>query len=183
MESLADIFTRIGHFGSDAGHNDKGSTHSYIETYERLFAPFRESGSILEIGLASGMSLELWSEYFGPKATITGADISITFDTSRFDRRVKVVEADATSQGILDKLGAETFDIIIDDGSHMEADQATTFQLLSSRVRPGGIYIIEDIISPDQSVPNLLSLHSPSEFIDLRAVKGRFDDGLIVFQF
>lgn len=119
MESLDSIFTRIGHFGSDAGHNDKGSTHSYIDSYERLFSPYREFADVLEIGLASGKSLDLWGEYFGPKSTITGVDISVVFDTSRFQPpRFNVIQADATSQAAIVALGQAKFDIIIDDGSH-----------------------------------------------------------------
>ena len=184
MESLADIFNRIGDFGEvDSGHNDKGSTHSYIETYERLLAPYRDAGRILEIGLANGKSIELWSEYFGPDARIVGMDISVVFDPSKFDSRVKIIEADATKQSCLEKLGDETFDVIIDDGSHMQADQETTFRLLSHRMRPDGIYIIEDILDLETSGPRLKIMHWNSEVIDLRKVKGRFDDVLLVYRF
>ena len=184
MESLDSIFTRIGHFGSDAGHNDKGSTHSYIDSYERLFSPYREFADVLEIGLASGKSLDLWGEYFGPKSTITGVDISVVFDTSRFQPpRFNVIQADATSQAAIVALGQAQFDIIIDDGSHMQADQEAAFRLLSPRVKAGGLYIIEDILSPESSVPSLCALHPNCEVIDLRGVKGRFDDMLLVYRF
>jgi len=186
MENLADIFTRIGHFGSDAGENDKGSTHSYIPTYDRLFAPYRKNGSILEIGLATGKSLDLWGQYFGPESTIVGVDISVVFDTSRFDKRFTVIEADATSTKLVSLLkshGHAAFDIIIDDGSHMEQDQETTFRLLSPLMKSGGLYIIEDIISPDSAIPRLSALRQGCEVIDLRGVKGRFDDALIIHHF
>jgi 23S rRNA U2552 (ribose-2'-O)-methylase RlmE/FtsJ len=178
MESLADIFTRIGHFGSDAGHNDKGSTHSYIETYERLMAPFREKCSFMEIGLAIGKSLELWGEYFGPESAIVGVDISVVFDTSRFDSRFNIIQADATKPEILNALGNRSFDIIIDDGSHMTGDQVATRNILMSRMNPGGLYIIEDILWLDQSRHEF----EGAEIIDLRQVKGRWDDVLVIYR-
>ena len=57
------------------GHGDKGTVHSYIPEYERLFEPYRDKEiNILEIGIAYGESLELWDKYFN-NAKIFGADI------------------------------------------------------------------------------------------------------------
>ncbi len=182
MESLSEIFNRIGHFGSDVGHNDKGSTHSYIESYEKLLTPFREKCDFMEIGIASGKSMEMWGDYFGRECSITGVDLSIVFDTNGFDERFRFIACDATSQKISDELGTSMFDVIVDDGSHMGADQERTFLLLSGRVRPGGLYIIEDILSLEAALPSLCALHSSCEVIDLRGVKGRFDDVLVVYR-
>lgn len=183
MASLAEIFSRIGHFGSDAGHNDRGSTHSYIDVYEQLLAPFRKRCDILEIGIAQGMGLKLFGEYLGPESTLTGIDISIIFDTKEFDNRFKFVVGDATKPEIVEKLGGKRFDVVLDDGSHMQADQVATFNLLKNSMRSGGIYVIEDILSPDIALTELTGLHSPHEVYDLRHVKGRFDDVLICFRF
>lgn len=184
MDSLSNIFKRIGHFGSDAGHNDKDSTHSYItHAYEKLLAPFRERCDFLEIGLAQGMSMKLWGAYFGPQCRITGIDLSLTFDTSKFDHRFTFITGDATKPEIVEKLGGRAFDVCCDDGSHAEADQIATFNLLKSRMKPGGLYCIEDIIDPASALPRLTQLHSPHEVYDLRKVKGRFDDVLVVFRF
>ncbi len=40
---------------------------------------------------------------------------------------------------------SEVYDIIIDDGSHLNADIIKTFQFFYSRLAPGGIYVIEDL--------------------------------------
>ena len=61
---LVEIFNEIGHFGSDVGANDKNSTHTYLETYDRLFEPFRNGCNFLEIGLGGGDSIKLWDRYF-----------------------------------------------------------------------------------------------------------------------
>jgi cephalosporin hydroxylase len=183
VETLSQIFQRHGVFGADAGHADKGSTHSYLETYERILAPFRERGSLLEIGLAQGKSMDLWSEYFGPEAHLVGVDISIVFDTDHYDSRVKIIEADATKPAVLDFLRGRQFDCIIDDGSHLQSDQAATFRLLSPLVKKGGVYVIEDILSFDISGPALTRMHPNCEVVDLRKQKGRFDDILLIYRF
>lgn len=181
VETLTQIFQRHGVFGVDAGHADKGSVHSYLETYERILEPFRERGSLLEIGLANGKSMDMWHEYFGPEASLTGVDISVVFDTDHYDSRVKIIEADATKPDILDLLSGRQFDVIIDDGSHMQADQEATFRLLSPLVRKGGLYVIEDILNLEVSGPALTRMHPNCSVIDLRKVKGRFDDVLVIF--
>lgn len=183
MESLAEIFKRIGHFGPDVGQNDKGSTHSYVDVYEKLLAPYRNRCDLLEVGIAQGMGLKLFGDYFSINSTITGLDLSLTFDTNEFDSRFKFITGDATNPEILEKLDGKMFDVIIDDASHMQADQVATFKLLKNHVKPGGLYVIEDILSPDTALAELRGLHSPHEVHDLRKVKGRFDDVLVVYRF
>lgn len=182
MESLVEIYKRHATEG-DCGHGDKGSVHSYIPSYERLLAPYRAGGALLEIGLASGKSLDMWSDYFGPYAQLFGVDLSLTFDTARFGERIRVIAADATQSSILAVLGDARFDIIIDDGSHMQGDQEATFRLLSPLMNPGGLYIIEDILNLEMCREALLALHPACDIIDLRPVKGRFDDVLVVYRF
>lgn len=185
-ESLAEIFQRhAGPEGVDAGHADKGTIHSYIEVYETLLAPYRQNASFMEIGLAAGWSLAMWQEYFGEDARILGADISIIFDRSPFlsDPRVTIVQADATKPEFLNAIGERTFDVIIDDGSHMQTDQVATFNLLKPRMRTGGLYIIEDILALDLARHEFAALHPAVQIYDRRSVKGRWDDVLIVYRF
>lgn len=183
-ESLSEIYRRHAVDGADPGHGDKGSVHSYLETYARLFESKREYATVMEIGLAYGKSIDLWGEYFGLHADIVGVDISVVFDTSRFDReRFTIIEGDATKPEILAKIGNWKFDIIIDDGSHMERDQIATFNLLKGLMNPGGIYVIEDILNLELAGPALKAMHSNCEVIDLRGVKRRFDDVLLVYRF
>lgn len=181
-KTLKEIFQVIGHFGSDIGCNDKGSTHSYIETYDKLFSPYRDKCSFLEIGLALGDSIKLVDEYF-TNSKIVGVDISVVFTPPAYKNNVRIIQADATKQEFLDTINGETFDIIIDDGSHMENDQVDTFNMLKSRMNKGGIYIIEDILALDQNRKRFESLHANCEIIDLRKVKNRFDDVLIIYRF
>ena len=183
MKTLQEIYSKHGLEG-DVGHADKGNLHSYIPVYEELLKPYRESGTILEIGLAFGYSVRMWDEYFGKDSRIYGADISVVFDTSEFKApRVTIIEADATKPEFLDKLGDMKFDIVIDDGSHMPSDQVTTFNLLRDRMNSGGVYIVEDILDVGIVYSSLKSIHENCDLIDLRNVKNRFDDALIVMKF
>ena len=176
MKTLAEIYKRHSVTGPDVGHGDKGGTHSYIESYEELLAPYRKGGSFMEIGLALGLSVAMWDEYFGPKATLTAADISIIFNTEEFPRW-KFIEEDATKPAFLEALGDQTFDVVIEDGSHMTADQIATRDLILPRMNPGGLYIIEDILNLESD----WGRHTGAEIRDLRGVKGRFDDVLIIY--
>ena len=183
MQTLQEIYSKHGLEG-DVGHADKGNLHSYIPVYEELLKPYRESGTILEIGLAFGYSVRMWDEYFGKDARVYGADISIVFDTSEFKApRVTILEADAIKPEFLDKLGDTKFDVVIDDGSHMPSDQITTFNLLRNRMNPGGIYIVEDILDFDSVSSAFRELHADCVTLDFRNAKGRFDDALIILQF
>lgn len=183
-ESLKEIFARIGHFGNDIGCNDKGGTHSYDESYDLLFDRFRDGCTLFEIGLAKGDSIRLWNEYFS-NSTIKGCDLSIIFEPIKpmNGNTIDVFAQDATKPEIIKRLALERFDIIIDDGSHMEDDQVKTFEMLKHYMKPGGLYIIEDILALDHNRKRFESLHHSCEIIDLRKNKGRFDDVLIVYRF
>lgn len=183
-QTLQEIFNRIGHFGEDIGCNDKGGTHSYIEPYEELFKKFQDGCSIMEIGVAKGDSVKLWNEYFH-NSVIVGVDLSIIFEEVKpmNKNKIRTIAADGTKPELLDAIGTQTFDIIIDDGSHMTQDQITTFHLLKDRMNKGGVYIIEDLLALDRERQRYLQLHKNAEIIDLRKVKGRFDDALVVIKF
>ena len=174
--TLAEIYERHSVSGPDVGHGDKGGTHSYITEYEQLLAPYREKCAFMEIGLAMGLSVAMWDEYFSPESLLTAADIGIIFDTAAFPRW-KFVEHDATKPTFLDALGDRTFDVVIEDGSHMTDDQIATRDLILPRMNPGGLYIIEDILNLEAT----RHLFPGAEIRDLRHVKGRFDDVLIIY--
>jgi len=181
MKTLTEIFKRIGHFGHDIGCNDKNGTHTYTETYDKLFAPFQKGCTFLEIGLALGDSIDLFDEYFD-NSRIVGVDISVVFEPKKYRNDVRIIEADATKQEFLKTIEGQTFDIVIDDGSHMSQDQFDTFNLLKGSMKKGGVYIIEDILALDQERRKFEALHSNCEIIDMRS-NGRFDNVLIVYRF
>lgn len=182
MPTLTEIFNEIGNnTGKDIGCNDKGGLHTYLETYDRLFQPFQKGCRMLEIGLALGDSIKLWDRYF-ENSTIVGVDISIVFTPEQYKNDVRIIEANATRPEFLDDIEYLSFDLVVDDGSHMENDQVATFELLKNKMNKGGIYIIEDILALDQNRKRFEKLHDNCEIIDMRHT-GRFDNVLIIYLF
>ncbi len=89
-------------------------------------------------------SIKMWLEYF-PSAVVQGFDIS---DFSFFKHpRFEFTRGDAGSEEDLVRArdGRGPYDLIIDDGSHVSFHQQLTFQTLFPSLRPGGLYIIEDL--------------------------------------
>lgn len=180
MKTLAELYAGLQ---APEDHGDKGTAHSYIEVYEELLRPYRAGSTVLEIGVAQGLSLKLWSAYF-TDALVVGVDLDDAALKARFPgERFRVVLADATRPELLPRLGALTFDVVIDDGSHVLEDQLKTFLLLKPRMRRGGLYVIEDIYDLDGSRPYFEALHPSVEVVDRRAIKNRFDDALVVYRF
>lgn len=188
MQTLQEIFKEIGnHSGVDIGCNDKGGLHTYLETYDKLFEPFRHGCTIMEIGLAMGDSLKLWDRYF-KNSVIIGVDISVVFKRSNFylsenKNTINVLETDATKEDFLKELNGLRFDIVIDDGSHQTQDQINTFNHLKHLMNEGGVYIIEDLLALDIEREKYLALHDNVEIIDMRKINGRFDNALAVIKF
>jgi len=92
---------------------------------------------------SGGESLRMWKAYF-LKGRIVGIDIC---DKTQFrEPRIDIRQCDQTDAEALRQLSAEYggFDIVIDDGSHLNEHVIATFKLLFPLMRPGGIYAIED---------------------------------------
>lgn len=132
---------------------------------------------ILEVGVCSGASLKVWEDYFThPGAEFVGLDISKENIRYEFGDRTKFLIQDATRDP-----PEGQFDIIIDDGSHALSDQLGALQLLASHLKPNGVYIIEDIQSMDNANTILeTSKNLKFELVDLRSVKGQYDDIMLV---
>lgn len=110
----------------------------YFDIYQTHFERFRRKPvRVLEIGIDHGGSLQLWKRYFGPQAEIIGVDIS---PAAMFEEpQIKTHCYDQCNSRIAE-LGP--FDIVIDDGSHIQSDQEITFEHLWPRTT--GVYLIED---------------------------------------
>lgn len=180
METLSQIYQRHS-VAEDTGSGDKGTVHSYIPVYERLLEPYRHRfGNFMEIGLARGLSIAMWREYFPfPQVAVIGMDLSLAFDPKPLEEKgVEFIVGDSRRTPVNRKL-----DVIIDDGSHDSEDQISTFLHLQHDMIPGGLYIIEDVNGIETLREKFAALNPDMEVIDLRAVKGRFDDVLVVYRF
>lgn len=123
-------------------NTDKSTlNHGYTVHYDKLFSPIRdEKLNIVEIGVWEGASLRMWRDYF-PNATITGVD---KHDRDIQVEGVEIVICSQDSPELPDLLPAR-LDIIIDDASHINSLTIQTFKNLFPHLKPGGLYIIEDL--------------------------------------
>lgn len=127
------------------GTDKSSELHNYAEKYEVYFSPLKDKElKIFEIGIQNGFSLKTWEEYF-QNSKIYGIDIK---NCSRMDTdRIKTFVCDQTDTNKLSGINNEhgPFDIIIDDGSHFSHHMRTSFDHLFPLLKPGGLYIVEDI--------------------------------------
>ncbi len=130
---------------------DKVGAHEYVDVYSKVFRRFRNKPiTLLEVGVGGyahelgGRSLTLWNAYF-QRARIAALDI--LDKTSLTHGRVKVFQCSQTDAPALKKIcdAYGGFDIIIDDGSHINELTIETFNILFDHVRAGGLYVIEDL--------------------------------------
>ena|SRR5215469_1642925 len=119
----------------------------YFDIYDRHFERFRgKEVHILEIGIYSGGSLEMWRDYFGPKAHIYGMDIEP--DCREYERHgVKIFIGDQEDRKFWKNFRQQVpaLDIVVDDGGHSPDQQTVTLEELLPFIRPGGVYMCEDI--------------------------------------
>jgi hypothetical protein len=124
-------------------------SHAYTPYYHELFKDRRESVQrVLEIGIYEWGGLHMWRDYF-PNAMIFGFDNQREF--LHDEERIKTFYCDASDEkSLLEaivKIGGKA-DLIVDDASHVPADQIRAANVLVPYVASGGFYIIEDVGHP-----------------------------------
>lgn len=148
METLKDIAYRLG---TDKKH----TRHNYVSIYDQLFKDIRFNNlRLFEIGVALCRSHNMWLEWM-PNAVVYGIDTS-SARFSEFSKGKPRLILDNVNAGDRKQLEGYAFnrgpwDIIIDDGSHLNSQQKLGFEVLWDYVIPGGFYIIEDTHSSYQS--------------------------------
>jgi hypothetical protein len=133
----------LNDLGLRAGTDKSSAYHNYLSLYSTHFSHIRErENRILEIGILKGESLKIFETYF-PNSEILGIDIH---DKKAFETdRIKTICADQSDINFLSSFEDSSFDVILDDGSHRLDHQQISFGYLFSKLKPGGIYIIEDL--------------------------------------
>jgi len=170
----------------DNSRTDKNTTHSYLNTYETLFKPKKNSArNILEIGIQDGGSIKLWYDYF-KNATIYGLDIRKIKDIwpeIKNKTRIKIGCFDAYNENFVNnqiKPLNIKFDVMIDDGPHTLESMIFFIKNYLPMLSDNGIFVIEDI--PSIEWINILSNLVPENMkkcirvYDLRKNKNRYDD-------
>lgn len=130
---------------------DKNRYHFYTQHYQKHFKPFKyKKINLLEIGvggyenpLSGGESLRMWKTFF-PFAKIFSLDL---YDKSFLqEKRIKIFKGSQIDLDFLEDVCAQAgvFDLIVDDGSHINEHVIKSFEFLFPKLKKGGIYVIED---------------------------------------
>lgn len=131
---------------------DKNGSHFYTQHYQRYFSEWRlRPLRLLEIGVGGyadaqegARSLRMWKRFF-PNAQIVGIDL---YDKSKFSEdRMTVLQCDQTDDRRLAEISQQygPFDIIVDDGSHLNEHVIQTFGILFPLLKSPGFYALEDL--------------------------------------
>jgi hypothetical protein len=146
--------------------SDKATVHQYTLHYEWLLGHLRDAPiNFLEIGVLQEHSLKGWDQYFS-RANVYGADRG----HYKSNRILWCDQSNLTSIQQLAKL--RTWDVIIDDASHIPSHQLSTFLTLFPKLSAGGIYIIEeqfaaavDLVNRPTSSPSGCRLHGHRDVV------------------
>ena len=151
-------------------HGSDKSKHGYHLLYSNIFERLPINPTILEIGLGTtnslipsnmgekgipGASLFALSEIY-PNSEIFGADIDINI-LMNFNN-VKSFYLDQNNFKTYNNklIEGKEFDLIIDDGLHMQSANLNTLRFALERLKPGGILVIEDISSSALNTWNIV---------------------------
>ena len=140
----------------------------YFPIYHRHLHKYRGTDAVIaEVGIFSGGSLKMWREYFGPRATIIGIDLSNR--TRVYERnptygspdRIFVGDQSSASFWEYFKTQVPKLDVFLDDGGHQHIMQKTTLDALWAHLHPGGVYVCEDV----QGANNEFAMYVFSNFV------------------
>lgn len=128
------------------------TAHGYAKYYEKYFSDIKNKKlNIIEIGSFYGHASAALFFYF-KNAFICSADINpdMYIYTSK---RIKNFFLNSSSENSIKKNLIDkdiTFDIIIEDASHMLKDQIISLFMLFKILNPGGYFIVEEIDFPEK---------------------------------
>jgi len=164
LDNPTDLCFIMSHYGSDKGHPDNNTWHTYTRYYSAVFSPVRNQPlRVFELGIGSinpnirsnmgpdgkpGASLRGWKQFF-PNAKIFGADIDA--DILFQEDRIETFCCDQTNVNSVSSLwdnpslSENGFDIIIEDGLHIFESNVLFFENSFHKLNVGGVFIIEDI--------------------------------------
>lgn len=143
----------LDEIGLRAGTDKASAGHNYLHFYERYLHHLKyEPVVLIEAGIGGynfpdrgGESLRMWDKYFThPDKKIIGFDV---FDKSGvISPGGTILQIDQTDEQALQKhFGGLAIDVFIDDASHVNTMSIRTFETMFPMLKPGGVYIWEDI--------------------------------------
>jgi hypothetical protein len=172
--SNADISSTIKELLDREG-TDKGKWYGGL--YDVLLQPHRRTiACVVEVGIGTmipgaassmvgwgaknyrpGASLRAWRDFL-PNAEVYGVDVAPDTQFSG-EARIKTFICDSTDAGqvtaFFARIAPAIPDVIVDDGLHKLAAQTKTLRNFLPFLRPGGLYVLEDV-SPEH-VPKIVA--------------------------
>lgn len=155
---------------------DKVTSHHYHTAYQAHVGPRRcTATSFFEVGLGcdqgygAGASAPLWAaymprahiatfEYDAACATAWARDAVPALEAGHGAGRFSIASGDQSDPAVLRAAAIPhaPFDVVVDDGGHSMKQQLVTLNVLLPLVRPGGVYVLEDLGSsfPERSAPH-----------------------------
>jgi len=189
MNKLREIYEegRALYGESPESFSDKGSIHTYIDTYYDLLKD-KKYCKIFEIGVRTGGSIWLWRKLL-EDYEIWGIDVDSNYfanrpfaDELRNDPKIIVKfrrnSFDVSSYDDIPK----DFDLIIDDGDHSAEGICKTFINAWHHLKTGGVYVIEDPQTDEaiNTITNKIKEIAPSSEISILKFRPDSDDNLII---
>jgi len=160
--SLTEIANLHGSDKGTLGPSPRLPGRSYTDVYEAFLRPLRDEPiTILQVGLGharseaahgragdGGAALRTWHDYF-PSARVLGADVepATHLDGDRITTYVLDQGDPEALTAFCESLGDIELDVVVAGGSHRPDHQQLTLGHLFPRVKPGGLYIIEDLLT------------------------------------
>jgi len=142
MNNLTNLGLKYGTDKVDQYHTFLGET--YTDIYYRYLNHLRDKEfNFLEIGVKTGCSIKMWSEFF-PKAKVVGVDIDPRckqYEGGNVEIHIGSQEDPDFLNTLIEKYGS--FRVILDDGSHINSMIMKSFEVLNQYATE--FYIVEDL--------------------------------------
>jgi len=170
-------------------NTDKYRLGYYEHFYEKNFKKYLKNPiNILEIGIRGGGSIEMWRDHFHPDSNVYGGEI----ENFTPIENTTCYKMDMYSPEALNLFEDSYFDIVIDDGPHTYESFVSVITKYYSKIKKGGILVVEDVIDTAWVDP-LISLsnsigYSKSEYFNMsgkQKYQGLLDlwkDGLYILK-
>lgn len=118
-----------------------------LDAYQFHLSKMSGKINLMEVGVQSGGSIEMWKANLGPELHYFGVDID-TRCMAFEDASTKIFIGDqgqaATWQHLFQN-GMPSLNVAIDDGGHLPIQMLTTLQQVWPHMLPGGVFAVEDI--------------------------------------
>jgi hypothetical protein len=167
-------------------YTDKFRVQPYLSFYNFIIK--NDPKLILEIGVDLGAPYYYWPKLF-PGCVVFGIDNRSMEECSAF-KNIPSLPVPPNHRYINNDINAvdlgrlPLFDLIVDDGSHWKEEQSFALNSLYKNLSPNGIYIIEDVVGPDNAdyISSNFSGDKDKLFIaDRRFVRGGVDSMFIIY--